>query len=79
MIKNNLFKFKVPPFGIQSPKEYNKKFLALSKHVENFIQTINETNYFIDPEYGAYTLKLKIEKEFKKMHKAFGELYLKSL
>jgi hypothetical protein len=76
MIKNYLIKFKIPPFGVKSVKEYNRKFSILSNHVENFIQAIKEANNFIDPEYGAYKLELRIKKEFNKMHKIFGELYL---
>lgn len=75
-IQQNVAQFKTPPQGVGNPEQYAQMYGALLKKIAQYGEAIKQLNYYVDPEYGAFMLKMHIEEIHNDAHSAFGKLYL---
>lgn len=76
LIEDTVAKFKTPPKGVSNVKMYNKRYGILVKKVKAYTSAIKQVNKYVDPEYGSYMLRKKIEDAHIVAHKKFGATYL---
>jgi len=75
-IKATLARFATPPATVSDPADYNRRYQALSKAVQDYIESIGRANSYVDPEYGGPMLHMELEKAHIRAHKKFGAVYL---
>jgi hypothetical protein len=75
-IKATLARFASPPATVGDVAEYNRRYQALAKAVQNYIETIGRAHSYVDPEYGGQMLHMELEKAHTRAHKKFGAVYL---
>lgn len=75
-VEKNVAQFKTPPRGVGNPEQYAQMYAALLKNIAKYNEAVRQLNEHVEPEYGAFVLKMNIDSAHNDAHSAFGKLYL---
>lgn len=75
-VEKNVAQFKTPPKGVSNPEQYAQMYAALVKNIAKYNEAVRQLNEYVEPEYGAFMLKMNIDSAHGDAHSAFGKLYL---
>lgn len=75
-VDKNVALFKTAPAGVGNPQQYAQMYAVLLKKLSEYNEAVRQLNSYVEPEYGAFMLKMNIGNAHGDAHSAFGKLYL---